>query len=42
VGGVEVRRGIALLIPNLGIRWRWMFICTPQLLYCWGKSPWHS
>jgi hypothetical protein len=30
-------RGIAPLIPNLGIRWRWMFSFTLQLLYCQGK-----
>jgi len=26
-------RGIALLCPNLGTRWRWVVSSTPQVLY---------
>jgi len=30
---------IALRIPDLGTRWRWVVSFTPQPLYPQGKSP---
>jgi hypothetical protein len=33
-------RGIAPLILDLGIRWRWVVNFMPRPLYPQGKSPW--
>jgi len=33
--------GIALLIPDLAIRWRCVVSFTPRPLYAQGKSPWY-
>jgi hypothetical protein len=32
-------KGIALLIFNLGARWRWMVSATPQPLYTPERDP---
>jgi len=33
-------RGISLLSPYLGTRWRWVVSSTPQVL-CPQKEPWY-
>jgi len=33
--------GTAVIILNLGIRWRWGISFTSRPLYLWRRSPWY-